>query len=557
MVYFNDSLSLGHDRAAVLDRYAYAVGAGPDIADLSSSVDRQSFKTFVAERYGGDGIGRNGGGGRCGFDGVWQLKGLGPNRLLDKDIDSANGDGNQCLHTAIYESIWAEIIHVALPYGAIRSIAILNTGLSYEKYGQPRTRGLIVREPAVRPAHFMRAIYFKQQQLDRLGEDARRVKAAIKKLYDFLPQNSMRRPGENQQERLEQGLIELARRYAKQFAVAKAKRISHCNVSASNLSLNGAWLDLSGSRLFTHAVAGDRANIDKFNTEYAPAINAMLSLCYYLSKYTVISRDLSEQLSHTMIQHFTECYYKHLSLYEIAQTGFPLWVLEPLADSEAFGIFYKDMCALLSCDNFKVNPIDFQSSWKGYERWTCKCYLELLSAKLGHTVTKNVLNQVVGTAQTEQLCASFNDLFDLASATASRHGINKQNFARCVALNLIRRNRTHNTLHDLTARIKDIDFNREDAEDTCQRLANEAVRDAKLHLGSETGHIIPVWLSNELYIEFDPLAGLFNIDQTHSRTLTAAELFDLGEQHDQIKTALLFYNNVWSIFNEDSVHLQN
>ena len=34
-------------------------------------------KVFFAERYGGGAISRNGGGARCGFDGRWQVKGIG------------------------------------------------------------------------------------------------------------------------------------------------------------------------------------------------------------------------------------------------------------------------------------------------------------------------------------------------------------------------------------------------------------------------------------------------------------------------------------------------
>lgn len=40
-------------------------------------------KIFYAERYGGGAIARNGGGARCGFDGRWQVKGIGANALMD------------------------------------------------------------------------------------------------------------------------------------------------------------------------------------------------------------------------------------------------------------------------------------------------------------------------------------------------------------------------------------------------------------------------------------------------------------------------------------------
>ncbi|HAI2223197.1 TPA: MchC protein, partial [Escherichia coli] len=41
-----------------------------------------SAKVFHAERYGGSGIQRNGGGARCGFDGNYQVKRIGSNPLV-------------------------------------------------------------------------------------------------------------------------------------------------------------------------------------------------------------------------------------------------------------------------------------------------------------------------------------------------------------------------------------------------------------------------------------------------------------------------------------------
>lgn len=185
VVYLNDTLADGNSSETILDAYSYVVRS-------DSTPSQPSIKTFMAERYGGDGILSNGGGGRCGFDGLWQLKGLGPNQLVGKDVDADHGDGNLSLDSAIYESIWSEIINAALPFGAIRTVAVLDTGRSFEERGISTPRGLLVRQSVVRPAHFIRAIYFKEQQFDRLSEDALRVKSAIVKLIDFLPVQVLR-----------------------------------------------------------------------------------------------------------------------------------------------------------------------------------------------------------------------------------------------------------------------------------------------------------------------------------------------------------------------------
>lgn len=546
VVYLNEGLAAGQSSADILESYSYVVRTDP-----KSVSDRARVKTFMAERYGGDGIARNGGGGRCGFDGVWQLKGLGPNQLVDPNVDICNRDGNQCLQTALNESIWAEIVHVALPYGAIHTVAILNTGLTYEKYGQAKTRGLIVREPVVRPAHFIRAIYFKQKHIDTLGEDAQRVKAAIRKLVDFLPGRNSTSMSLSQPERLERGLLELAGRYAEQFAAARAKHISHNNVSESNIALNGAWLDLSGARLFTHTVSGDRLNIERFNAEYAHAIHSLESLCYYLSKYSVLTTEASAEIFQTVIKHFTQQYHKHLSLYEVAQAGFPLWVLELLTDRVEFAEFSKHVRALLDRDDFTVRAVKLEGGWEGYERWTGPLYLGLLAAKVNATPLADLTGITMAVGQAVQLSSGFNQLFEAACAVANKHGISQQNFCRCMAINAVRLNRSHLVLHELEARIKKLELSAlRDEALGCQALVDEAVRAARLNLGSEQGLAVPFWLSNKLSIEFEPVSGMFVTDVDVRPTFSIDALFEPGVNHSDVNGALQFYREAWSIFNE-------
>lgn len=263
IAFFNAGLRCELNRQDVLQNYAYLV-SGVDTCPKESG----RVKTFYAERYGGGGIVRNGGGGRCGFDGRYHLKGIGPNQLVGKDADAGHGNGCLCLGTAVYESVWSEIINLALPYGAIRTVAVLDTGLQFEQFGQQLARGLLVREPVVRPAHFIRAVYFKEPSHGGLGKDAQRVRLAVQQLGEFLPEAVGARGDESPDVRFADGMVELARRYACQFAVARAKRITHLNVSASNLSIDGAWLDLSGTRIVSGLIAGDRHEINGVLQEY-------------------------------------------------------------------------------------------------------------------------------------------------------------------------------------------------------------------------------------------------------------------------------------------------
>lgn len=65
-------------------------------------------KLFYAERYGGGAISRNGGGARCGFDGRWQVKGIGANALVGRG--SKQVDGELTLTGAVLEALWGNLM---------------------------------------------------------------------------------------------------------------------------------------------------------------------------------------------------------------------------------------------------------------------------------------------------------------------------------------------------------------------------------------------------------------------------------------------------------------
>ncbi|WP_338483271.1 hypothetical protein VRB67_13985 [Pseudomonas trivialis] len=164
LVFYNKNLNFNLSEAELLSRYNYTTSLTN--FDTDSIIGK---KIFFAERYGGDGILNNGGGGRCGFDGIFHLKGLGTNQLVGarpRDAyGNSHGNGFLSLDVAIYESIWGEIINVALPYGATRAAAVIDLDEDFEEPDQTLPRGLLVRMPAVRPAHFIRAVYFKEKSL--------------------------------------------------------------------------------------------------------------------------------------------------------------------------------------------------------------------------------------------------------------------------------------------------------------------------------------------------------------------------------------------------------
>lgn len=538
VVYLNESLCQQQTSDDVLASYSYLIK--PEAVPRCDSAPR---KTFMAERYGGDGILSNGGGARCGFDGTWQLKGLGANALVGHDVDAGHGDGNLSLTTALYESIWAEIIESVLPFGATRTVAILDTGLTYDTWKGALKRGLLVRQPVVRPAHFIRSVYFRQKRLDGLGEDALRVKQAIHRLVEFLPAA----PGSTAQmpaleRRLQSGLVELADRYAEQFAAARAKHIIHFNVSASNVSLTGGWLDLSGICLFTDDAIHDRSSIDRFNTEYLPAVQSLQSLCYYLGKYAVVTGDVSLCLWQTTAEHFTQRYNHYLHLYQVAQAGFPLWLLRVVENAPEFTAFATALHRALELDQFTVTCIADAVGWDGYERWSGALFHALLTSLDQDTAAAGPAWLASNTTLDAQLRSSYGQLFDRVAQAAGDHGIDRRHLHLALLINATRLNRSHRVLHELQSQIDALDEKPDgDRRAALHALQDHALLAARFNLGHEQPDALPFWSTTTLTISFNPETGRFTLTGRATQALTLEALLAEADGDEEIRQALNFY----------------
>ena len=121
-------------------------------------------KVFWADRYGSRHEVCNGGSARCGFDGAFQVKGIGITPLLAQNMSESHSTGKLFLDEAISEAIWGEICQKHLPLGAIRTVAIIKTNVEQEfLYLDDKPKkpcALAIREFAIRPAHFERATFF-------------------------------------------------------------------------------------------------------------------------------------------------------------------------------------------------------------------------------------------------------------------------------------------------------------------------------------------------------------------------------------------------------------
>lgn len=256
-----------------------------------------SVKTFYAERYGGSGIQRNGGGARCGFDGCYQVKGIGANLLVGEGTERGHSSGVLGACEAMYEALWSEVLDQILPYGAIRTRAVLlveeREGATSAHCQEAPSRALLVREPAIRPAHFERAPYFRMRPdiTGQLSHDAQRLKAVMPLLPASLPAP----PTGFSEDALHdlqhyciEGLCEVARRQALQMGFCRT-RFLRLTTSPSNTAMDGRLLDFNGlSCLFPgdhHYDFEYKLRLTEMMKEPVLLQQGLSNICLYLGKY--------------------------------------------------------------------------------------------------------------------------------------------------------------------------------------------------------------------------------------------------------------------------------
>lgn len=214
------------------------------------------YRTEHADRYGGIGTGPNGGSGRCSIDDMGlQTKGVGVTPLVAPAAEEIHNSGVVHLMEACIEAIFGEAYSYCLPFGSVPVVAVVLTGEEYSIATRfdplsLRRRTLVVRPFVTRPAHFLRNLKFRAE-LERAGPDspglsrdaARTVKAMEGLAHNLHQALCLSHTGEDEIAVIDQGLRELARRFAWQAAAAFAKRLPHGTLSCSNVALSGSYLD--------------------------------------------------------------------------------------------------------------------------------------------------------------------------------------------------------------------------------------------------------------------------------------------------------------------------
>lgn len=217
----------------------------PVDGEPASAYDDRRVVVYVAG-YGGIGLNGNLGDGRSATvlpD--MRLKGGGRtdrvNPLSEKDHSSGAADTSE----GFFESIRSNLMAAELPYGAMRTVAVITTGtISTRNNVTWGPRALIAGEDPLRWAHFVLNPHAKELGGQYYKDDVARVRAAMKGLARALPQPAGVDTSKMTEAQLfVSGLYEAIDRQAIQHSYAWAHRIFHGATSPSNATLDGRMID--------------------------------------------------------------------------------------------------------------------------------------------------------------------------------------------------------------------------------------------------------------------------------------------------------------------------
>ncbi len=222
---------------AVLDAFAYMVPQAADPAEFYTTL----IKKFYADRYGGNGLGKNWGSARAGSAGEIQIKGVGLTPLVGDGQDFHHAHGGASMEESIREAIWGEVLHHELPYSGNRVLALIDTGtFTHWGDGGREPRALIIRQDPLRPAHFIPAPFGRGSLRET---EMSRVNAALEHIERSLPVPADVPADAPRMQKISRGLVSYAERIARQYAATYTRGFYHGATSPSNIEISGRFID--------------------------------------------------------------------------------------------------------------------------------------------------------------------------------------------------------------------------------------------------------------------------------------------------------------------------
>lgn len=247
----NSSILWVSPHAASLDPM-YAVMCGSDVDTYERHLLRScallyepsSSETIVGsgffDRYGGDGVGKNGGSGRALNVGSYNVKGVGRSPLVSHATDFAHASGYAFLEEGMREIIMYRALERLLPgqVSPILALIAVDDVVKWPEGSYPphEQRVLIVRPKVARLAHFELARTYNPREPEERRNDDRRIAAwrdLIEKEMGFAA--------------FFDEVGDTFERWGARYATCISNRWSLGGLSPSNIDIDGRFLDFGGA----------------------------------------------------------------------------------------------------------------------------------------------------------------------------------------------------------------------------------------------------------------------------------------------------------------------
>ncbi|MBR8252240.1 hypothetical protein [Burkholderia ambifaria] len=499
------------NNVALVDQCGYVVCSGWE-------KNRNDRQIWLAERYGGEDMSNNGGGVRCGISANFQVKGVGANLLLGGGSDEAHSNGHLSITDAFYEAVWSEIFDHVTPYGASRVMAILT--MERHQCGDGSRRGLLIRMPDIRPAHFLRAIYFKPLRDAgwHRAADVRRVSESIPYLSEVLPRpdtiSDIEWTSLSNIERFHAGMGEFARRAACQLAYMRSRFMAH-GCTASNMLIDGRIIDFTAvaTALAYQATSLSELKVlwNRMSREHFPILKTISSISFYANKYWVKNNDIAANVLSHAFKSFVREFDIQLTRFLLCATGIPPILAEQICMHPRS---VKWMGELKSTMDRWVEGLEIVNFNGGGEsaRFSLIGRFEWIS--FYNFIKKNDgwPNEVISNSQA--LCKAYDDVMSLIYLQAQRMEISFDNLEVALFINKKKFIGPHERLDRRL--IKETISNRLDgavaneSNEFCDDLSEITDRIIFL-LKYDEGLEIVVWNEGEIRILFSIDDGMFSV----------------------------------------------
>lgn len=283
-----------------VDSYSWIV---KDSLTDSSRHNSDEAKRMFAERYGGFGIGINGGGARVVNTHDVQIKGVGANALAGEGALRSHSYGGLDIQGAVKEIIYSRLLNKISPVGVQAINGLILVDKASALHNDNAAPGVImVREQVVRPAHFLPCVNFRVKPENRslLRSDYSRILG----IYQSIGKQALL----SEFYVLIQHFLD---KCADQLSFFRMARLSHNALTPSNICLDGRVLDTA---LCSFVVSGSNyGQVTSFLEEAAiPAVIA--KEWFYLVNKFLFDVPVEE--------HFLQLYQEKFYQYACVNMGF-------------------------------------------------------------------------------------------------------------------------------------------------------------------------------------------------------------------------------------------